>query len=146
MIEYQHGILLQYGKSDNVNYTLYDINGDGIKELIAVFHQDPFIDIINIYTYNGTKTQRLFRKEYTYSPDGIRPAGRGIIFQSGCKGTYAVIRIRWDGSKLVDDELMPPSRIDMYDNSERLDSILESESTGNVFDMYDASDYSLLLH
>lgn len=135
----------RYGRGDDVSYTLYDINGDGIKELIAVFHQDPFLDTRYIYTYDGQKTKKLFENESEYSPIGIMPAGRGIVYEPGSRGGYGLVRIRWDGSKLVEDELMARGRNDLNDNDERRDALLESVRTGDAFDMYDVSDYSLLL-
>ena len=132
---------------DYKKYGLYDMNGDGIKELI-VYHEGDYEDTIGYYVYTWDGTQVVQCQEKILRGGQLRGSGTSVLELHPAPKAWSKIVMKWDlvGNTLqgdiyskssMDDESFPDSfpdwanavpiefSADLYDRS-----ILEKESGG----------------
>lgn len=138
-----------YGSStqsvySNLTYTLYDITGDGIKELIVSWRLTQVDATMYFYSYNGTRVSQLdfVSGQSVGRHDEIMPAGKDIVYDNVNLGVVNVARVHWNGSKLTREWVA--SRKSPEASRTWLDGIYSSLGCGTAFTMYQANDYSLL--
>ena len=132
---------------DYKQYGLYDMTGDGIKELL-IYHEGDYEDTIGYYVYTWDGTQVVRCQEKILRGGQLRGSGTSVLELHAAPRAWSKIVMKWDlvGSTLqgdifskssMDDESFPDSfpdwanaepiefSADMYDRS-----ILEKESGG----------------
>ena len=134
---------------DYHKYSLYDMTGDGIKELI-VYHEGDYEDQIGYYVYTWDGTQVVQCQEKILRGGELRGSGTSVLEMHPAPKAWAKIVMKWDLADNVlqgdilaksdmEDEAFPDNlpdwanatpiefSVDMYDRS-----ILEKESGDGV--------------
>ena len=132
---------------DYQKYGLYDMTGDGIKELL-VYHEGDYEGDIGYYVYTWDGTQVVQCQEKLLRGGQLRGSGTSVLELHGAPKTWSTIVMKWNladntlkgeifGQASMDDASFPASfpdwanatpiefSADMYDRS-----ILEKESGG----------------
>lgn len=121
-------------------YTLFDITGDGIKELIVSWVPSSAGSAVYIYSYNGKTVRQLDADIHRH--EELAPAGNNLVYRNVNFGYLNVAEVSWNGSSLV--RKWVASVRSTSASSSWYDDVYRALGCGTPFTMYPANDYSLL--
>ena len=120
---------------NGISYTLCDITGDGIRELIICQVTDKHGEKIRIYSMKDGKPY-LMGESYGDTLDSICAGYRsGYLYWSGYKGSYGLYYREWNGTEFTDSTLFEST----WDYWERGDGPKEPLSFEELGEYYDSS-------
>ena len=120
-------------------YTMYDITGDGIKDMIIHQQNDKHAYVWKIYSADTGKV-KLLKTLYTDFGDAYA-YGRGFVTTYYYKGTQSTFVVTWNGKSIdVDEHRDGGSERSISDlpyiNNSRLGEVLLMTDTGDDWQLY----------
>ncbi len=92
------------GDFEGTKYFLYDITGDGVKEMFIESPGSEAEREIFAYTIRNGRAVKIFEDGWGHS--AIEAAqGRSLIWFWGHMGDFTYGRLRWNGSKIVEEDI-----------------------------------------
>lgn len=127
-----------------LTYTLYDLTGDGIKELIVSWRLSSAGSYMEFYSYNGKKVTKLEIADglAVGRHEEIRPCGKDIVYNNVNFGVMNVAKVHWNGKQLKLNWVASKNSWEANDNW--YNDVYKSLHCGAPLKMYPANDFSLL--
>ena len=125
---------------NGISYTLCDITGDGIRELIVTQVTNKHSETIRIYSLNDGKPY-LMGETYGDTVDSICAGYRsGYLYWSGYKGSYGLYYKEWNGTVFSDSTLFEGTW-DYWERGEGPKEPLSFEELGEYYDQSRITDH-----
>ena len=125
---------------NGISYTLCDITGDGIRELIVAQVTNKHSETIRIYSLNDG-TPYLMGETYGDTVDSICAGCRsGYLYWSGYKGSYGLYYKEWNGTVFSDSTLFEGTW-DYWERGEGPKEPLSFEELGEYYDQSRITDH-----
>ena len=91
---------------NGISYTVLDINGDGVKELIFDQFLDKHGHLFWIYRINNGSWEYMGDVEHDADVNNLRGYRNGIVFRECYKGSIQLYQALWNGSSFEKTQLM----------------------------------------
>lgn len=125
---------------NGISYTLCDITGDGIRELIVAQVTNKHSETIRIYSLTDGKPY-LMGETYGDTVDSICAGCRsGYLYWSGYKGSYGLYYKEWNGTEFSDSTLFEGTW-DYWERGEGPKEPLSFEELGEYYDQSRITDH-----
>lgn len=125
---------------NGISYTLCDITGDGIRELIVAQVTNKHSETIRIYSLTDGKPY-LMGETYGDTVDSICAGCRsGYLYWSGYKGSYGLYYKEWNGTVFSDSTLFEGTW-DYWERGEGPKEPLSFEELGEYYDQSRITDH-----
>ena len=125
---------------NGISYTLCDITGDGIRELIVAQVTNKHSETIRIYSLTDGKPY-LMGETYGDTVDSICAGYRsGYLYWSGYKGSYGLYYKEWNGTVFSDSTLFEGTW-DYWERGEGPKEPLSFEELGEYYDQSRITDH-----
>lgn len=124
-------------------YTLFDLTGDGVKELVVADSSVQVLAHIFVYTYDGQRVTELENETARNNPLDLRAVGNDLIYHNVNLGYVNVGRLHWDGSALTREWVDSHASASNEEIDSWLDGVYQSLGA-EPLTMSGVNDYSLL--